>query len=30
MDGSGWESNPPGDAMRRLDGFEDRGAHQEP
>jgi len=29
-DGSGWESNPPDDAMRRLNGFEDRGAHQEP
>ena len=28
--GSGWESNPPGTAMQRLNGFEDRGAHQEP
>src|SRR5207244_881146 len=29
-DGSGWESNPPGAALQRLNGFEDRGAHQEP
>jgi len=28
--GSGWESNPPGAAKRPLNGFEDRGAHQEP
>ena len=28
--GSGWESNPPGTAKQRLNGFEDRGAHQEP
>ena len=26
--GSGWESNPPGAASRRLNGFEDRGGHQ--
>jgi len=29
-DGSGWESNPPGPALRNpSDGFEDRGAHQD-
>ena len=28
--GSGWESNPPKPALRRLShGFEDRGAHQD-
>ncbi len=30
QDGSGWESNPPGAAKQRLNGFEGRGAHQEP
>ena len=28
--GSGWESNPPDTAKQHLNGFEDRGAHQEP